>query len=156
MDTERLFLRRCEQIALAAASEDEGELIDLSGRLYQMISDRHCLADVVNTGRRKLRFRVVKPAPLPEFLEQYRDAGLMWMNDDSLDPELFEPHQLTNMDVVEITKDEFLALPILTLERRDLTIKEVIGYARNVAGGTHIDPKELYGSYEVLQQFRNR
>jgi hypothetical protein len=148
MRSDDLFLRRTEQIAALSQAHDEGSLIDLSGHLYQMLCDKHSLVDTVSKGCVQASFSVNARArePLPDWLVplvHYQAA------EDLIDPELWP-----GVEVAPLSKDDFLKMNVMYIRGQYLTVKHVIGFARNVAGGGHFDPTPQYGPYEALRLWR--
>jgi hypothetical protein len=130
VDAEWLFLRRVDQIALIAASDtrDLVKLLDLAALLRKVLFDDKSLADTVNINRVPLRFRVRALQPnIPGF-----GARFLYGVD------VIEP---TEGEVVELTRAQFGQHLIGRLPSGEVTIKDIVRYAANVAGGVHFDPQ---------------
>lgn len=141
MSPDTLFLRRCEQVATFVASNDQIDLLDLSGTLSQLLCDRHSLVDVANTDKLKITFQVGTFEWEPD---EYTDLLLL---EDGLDPDTARPGKQT----MQLTKAQFLGHPIIWAEKRWHTVNDVIGHARNVAGGRHYDPHNKKERYQALK-----
>lgn len=152
MKAELLFLHRYKQMSLLTGSLDEVDLLDLSQRLYQMIVDKHSLMDTANTRRIPLRFRATAQPPPPAWI---LDMSAFVSVEDSVDPDVVVGKPMAAY-VREMTRDEFLALQVVWIEGKPLTVKHIIGYARNVAGGGHHDPTTQYGEYRALGEQREK
>ncbi|MDO8379762.1 hypothetical protein [Phenylobacterium sp.] len=151
MRAEILFLHRFEEISLLVESHEEIDLLDLAGRLYQMIGDKHALMDSANVRGLSLRFRAADQPPPPDWI---LDISVVFSFEDSVDPAQVEGTPQGEF-VREMTKDEFLKLSLLWLNKAPLTIRHIIGYARNVAGGTHHDPTQQHREYAALAEARD-
>lgn len=146
MDADSLFLRRHQQIASLSASHDHVDLLDLSDKLRQMLCDKHSLMDVVNTDRMKVKFCVgLFSFPV--------DEHTTFMSlEDGIDPDTRRPGAPSKL----MSKDEFLGHTVVWLDGRGHSVKDVIGHARNVAGGSHFDPKTDREEYRYLAQLSSQ
>ncbi len=143
MEAESLFIRRCERIDLLCRSSDQIDLIDLSVPLYSVMCDQHALMDVVNHNKIKLRFEVGLNPPDPPGWP----PPASWTFIHGLDPYSASTKQPSTF----VNKDDFLGYPVAGIGELTLRVKHVIGYARNVEGGGHFDPRDLYGEYRILR-----
>jgi hypothetical protein len=144
MNGDALFLRRCEEIAaLQAGAANELDLLDIAAKMRQLLYDQHCLVDAVNDQKINIKF-VVCPfginMPPPK-------SGIMALG-DGLDPETSPPKTPIPLD-----REQFGSYVVLYLDARPVTIKGIIRYAANVAGGIHFDPKNSKAEYETLKLF---
>jgi hypothetical protein len=150
MEPNRLFLERCDQMRLLLESHKEIELLDLSAILIQLLWDHKTLVDQVNTkpsgGRaHKLKFRVGAWPPNPPGLPM----PVLHSLEDGIDPETSRHGQF-----VVLTKDEFPSYPTTYFRGDPITVKEVVRYAANAAGGKHYDPipKQEYEKIHMLSR----
>jgi len=134
MDPRQLFIARCEQLEELLKSHDEMSVIDLSGILRQLLVDQHSLIHTVNANKIPIRFSVNKfrelPLALPPPTFRILEDGL----DPNTSPPIYPPP-------VELTLEEFLAHVVLIINGQQHTVKDIIKFAANVAGGVHHDPK---------------
>ena len=102
----RLFLERCDQMAILLESHKQIELLDLSAILRQLLFDKKSLVDTVNTESIKLEFRVGswgEPPPIKLTMDSLQDG---------LDPES-DP---ANIEVLTLSRDEFAKYPVTYYE----------------------------------------
>jgi hypothetical protein len=131
MDLNRLFLRRCDQVAELMASADEGDLVDLAGRLRQLLFDGNAsLVDKINPNKIPLQF-VVGTFRFPP--EPNSTLSLQ----DGFDPETASPGKPSRT----VSREEFSTYPVIYLGLQPITVREVVRYAALVAGGVHHDDK---------------
>jgi hypothetical protein len=134
MEAEPLFLQRCEQIALLIQSDKEIDLLDLGGRLRQLLMDNYSLMDTANSGRIKPKFHVgvSRYAGDDEFAEK-----TFWSILDGIDPENRAP----GAPSAHLTRDAFLKHVVANDHGKSITIKDVIEHTSNKSGGIHHDPR---------------
>jgi hypothetical protein len=140
MRPEHLFLERCEQMAILLQSHKQIELLDLSGILRQLIADKHSLMDTVNTNNLSIRFHVGKFRNPPD------QFTVLQSLEDGLDPQIRAP----NAPSTHLSKDDFLAHAVIYFKGTPITVRDLIRYMTNVAGGVHHDPKPN-AEYEVMK-----
>lgn len=119
-------------MALLLKSNEEIELLDLSGILLQLLLDKKSVVDTVNINRLKLEFHVGtwRIPPHPRTIFQTLEDGI--------DPETSRPGGPT----MKLSRAKFLNHPVTYVEGGHyILVKDVIKYAANVAGGKHHDPK---------------
>lgn len=134
MDAEPLFLRRCEQAAILAQSEDEAELLDLAGLLRQMLLDSFKLMDTVNKNRIKPTFYV----GISNFSEpDPYELQTFWTILDGLDPEI--PGR--SGPSAHMTRNQFLGHTVINHFGNKIAIKDIIKHCAEEAGGVHHDPR---------------
>ena len=129
-----LFLERYRQLSVAAEATTEISLLDLGAILRQLLADKHSLVDTANTGRLPLAFVVGEYDPFWRSIPGIPEPTLYSL-EDGIDPE-----DIPNPVRVILTKDGFLAHQIAMSHGNAITIKDLIKYAANVAGGVHHDP----------------
>lgn len=132
MRPNKLFLERCDQMALLLESRKEVELLDLGGLLRQLLFDKKSLVDTVNT----------KPISLEFHVSAWPHIGTggpptLFSLEDGLDPETAPP----GMQTITLSRDQFGNYPVTYFQGQPVTVKDVIRYASNVAGGVHYDPQ---------------
>ena len=111
MDPNRLFIARCEQMSKLLQSDNEVELLDLSGVVRQLLFDKHSLVDTVNTNKIKLRWRVRGLGNTPPGLP----VAAIHSMQDGLDPDTAPPFG----EIFELTPNQFLQHVVLRLEGKD-------------------------------------
>lgn len=126
-----LFLERCDQVAILLESHKEIELLDLSALLRQLLFDEKSLVDTVNTRPIRLEFRVGAWPPMFDPLPTHVSL------EDELDPETGPPGIST---AITLSRAEFARYPVTYFDGLSISVKDVIRYASNVAGGVHHDP----------------
>jgi hypothetical protein len=133
MDAYPLFLRRCAQVATLLESHDEGDLLDLSKHLRQLLCDRHSLVETVNRGRGRipLEFHTGAFSVRPDKIHP-----TVLSLEDGIDPQTRRP----GAPSVVLTHKQFLRHVVLWTPQQSLTVKDVILHAAVVAGGVHHDP----------------
>ena len=146
MKPEKLFLQRCNQIAILAQSRGELDALDIGGKLRQLLADKNSLVHTVNINRVKLLFNVgvMRPPRPPQ--KAYRVFALA----GGIDPEGGAP----NSQFITLNKDGFLKHRIAHYYGQDITVLDVIRYASNVAGSVHHDPnpaKEYLANVALAQ-----
>ena len=133
MHPDRLFLERCEQIALLSESYREIDILDIGARLRALVLDKHSLVEVANINRLKLRFKVGKFLPLPPGTPEPMFMSL----EDALDPFTCVGPSLNT----ELNYDDFLCHHIMNINGNKILIKHVIQASSNLMGGIHYDPR---------------
>ena len=128
MDAEQLFLARCSQLSRLLESHDQIELLDLSAILRQLLLNDHPLVHKANTEQRiKLKFHV------GHFRRKTDPFVLAQTLEDGLDPET----RLPGSPASEVNLDGFLNHPVLYLKGEPHSVKDVVLFTANVAGGVH-------------------
>ena len=112
----------------------EYDMLHIAALLRRLLLDDTPQADRVNRSRRlKIKFRVndrIVPAS---------DEPITWSALDGFDPETGHPEG----EVLELTREAFLARVILHHAGTDFTVREVINALANVADGVHFgEPSE--------------
>jgi hypothetical protein len=142
MEAEPLFIQRCEQIVLLLQSQKEMELLDLGGLLRQLLMDKFSLLDTANKNRVKPIFHVGQFTLQP-------DKYTQWLAlEDGLDPETRPPWKPST----NLTRDEFLRHVVIVANGVPISVKDVIFYAANIAGGVHHDPRSKTDALAVFSK----
>ncbi|HWM47047.1 MAG TPA: hypothetical protein VNR11_09055 [Xanthobacteraceae bacterium] len=142
MTPEALFLERSDQLATLIDSNKEIELLDLAGNLRQLLADKHALVDTVNTSNIRLHFHVGK------FRNEPDQFTVLQSLEDGLDPQARSPHAPST----HLSKEQFLAHPVTYFRGEVISVRNLIRYMSNVAGGVHYDPQPRpeYGTMAML------
>jgi hypothetical protein len=132
MDPDKLFLVRCQEVASLLDTNDEIKLLDLSRLIRQLMIDDQPLVGVVNRKPQKigLSFRVGAFTYRPDKYTAFMSL------EDGVDPKKRYP----GAPVVTLNQGEFLNHPVIYSHPFEVTIKQVVQYISNVAGGIHYDP----------------
>jgi len=144
MNPDALFLYRCQQIeTLIDGAETELDLLDIAAKLRQLLFDQHSLVDAVNKSGKTIKFVVgsfILPMPPPRH-------GIMALM-SGLDPRspIPSPEKV-------LTRQQFGAYVPLYLNGHPVTVKDIIRYAANVAGGVHFDPNNSRDEYQAQKLF---
>lgn len=136
MDSEWLFLKRMDQIALSATScpecrrgdmRDQLMLLDLAALLRKVLFDQKSLADTVNVNKLPLRFRV-------------RKLGLVQPGQFRILVGVDHTDDAAAHEVAELTRGQFGQHVMADLAGVKVTVRDIVRFAANVAGGVHFDP----------------
>jgi hypothetical protein len=138
MSAEELFVRRFDDLVLGLKARDDYEVVKVGAILRQLLLDDTPLIHNVNRQHRlKLRFIVndIWSKELPIQPDVHFVAS-------GLDPSMLALASGTK----SISLDQFLGLEILKSKTNKFTVRELIKYAANKAGGVHhgdtLDSKE--------------
>jgi hypothetical protein len=143
-ERDRLFLQTLDDLSRRVDAQDPYEILGASALIRKLLLDSEPLIDQVNRQHRlKLRFRVGLPRGLPPGLPE----PVVWTKQDGLDPEAGVP----GTTVQEMTRDQFLATPVLKVRGRQYTVREVILFEANIMGGVHAGSAKEEQE-QVLQQ----
>ncbi len=137
----RLLLRRCEQIAELATSHDEGDMLDLSGYLRQVLLDKHDLASAVKPKELKLSFHV---GQFSQLVDQHTE---IYSLEDGIDPKTCR----TGAPSVHLNLTDYIKHVVSYVQQSPMTIKDLISYAANTAGGVHHDPSPNKECHRLLR-----
>ena len=145
MDPKQLFIARCEQLTELLHSNDELSAIDLSRILRQLLADQHSLVQTVNANKVPIRFLVNSFREMPQGLP----PPTFLLLEDALDPDTSPP---IYPPPIELTMDDFLNHVVLIIKGQQHTVKDIIRFAANVAGGIHHDPRPKL-EYALIKAF---
>lgn len=145
MDPKQLFIARCKQLEELLKSNDELSAIDLSGILRQLLADQHSLVQTVNANKVPIRFLVKKIREMPQGLP----PPTFLLLEDGLDPDTSPP---IYPPPVELTLGDFLNHVVLINKGQRHTVKDIIKFSANVAGGIHHDPRPKV-EYAAIKAF---
>lgn len=149
MRAEQLFIRRYREAESLAASHDEGDLLDLGSRLYQLLMDKHSLIDAVNVRRLPVTFHVQRSFRENPYAQKIlsHPSLVLWHREDGIDPSVYP-----RPDPVGLSRADFLDWPVTLVREREIRVKHVVQYARSAAGGTHLDahPERFTGEWAVI------
>ncbi|HEY1720984.1 MAG TPA: hypothetical protein VGG27_07045 [Magnetospirillaceae bacterium] len=137
MDADRLFLERCKQLQTFVSAEEVAEInfLDAAAALRQLFLDDHPLINTVNIkSRMKINYEVGKSWFGPD---PYAHLVTFQSDEDSVDPH--NPPPSRPFDT--LSRDQFMARVVMTINDQQKSIHDLIGYAANVAGGVHHDTK---------------
>lgn len=110
-------------------STNEGDLLDIAARLRQLLFDGGAsLVDKVNTSKLRLQF-TLETSYVPE-----KFSGLVVSEGAA---EQAGPRT----QIVCLSRKAFSAFPMLYIAPKWLTVREIVSFAANVAGGVHHDSK---------------
>lgn len=145
MNPDRLFLHKCDRLARLLQSRVEAEHLDIAGIIRQLLLDKHSLVDTVNRSGLTIEFEIGSLPPLDR-----SETGEVWMQvlADAIDPYHRSGERKPNL--VTITRNAFARHPIAELKGEKITIKDVVKYAANIAGGVHHDPRTTH-DYKVVE-----
>lgn len=149
MNPNALFLHRYDRLASLIGSAKEADHLDMAALMRQLLLDKHSLADTVNKNSIKLQFEIGfltdprpdLPQPIMEFLI------------DAIDPYCISGER--EKDTVTLSRDELPKHAIARVQGTPITIKDLVKYASNVAGGVHHDPRNTH-DYKVIAAINAR
>jgi len=129
-----LFVRRFDELVDGLRARDDFELLKVASVLRSLLIDERALIHQVNAElRHKIRFRVndvgtIEDVPIrPDVL----------FHGVNLDPATVR----IESGIKELTLAKFLKQSVIEAEDTTVTIRDVIKFAANKAGGVHFDPK---------------
>jgi hypothetical protein len=145
MEASTLFLRRCEQVESLSGSHKEIDLLDLAGIVRQLLLDGTPLVHKVNRYGIKLRFLV------GDFVLQLDEFTTSLDLADGLDPDTARPGKPAK----ELSLDGFLGHKVILMQRGSHSVRDVIQFAANIAGGVHHsqspkDAQKLLADYGAM------
>ena len=130
MDANTLFLKTLADIESRLAATDPYEILLIAGLLRKLFLDDHPLVDQVNRAHRiKLEFEVTAPINKPSD----GDTSSMWSVQDGLDPDTAVPGKSR----LRLSRDQFFQTVVAIAFGPTFTVKDVIQFEANVAGGVH-------------------
>lgn len=132
LSSEELLVHRYNDLLTGVNDARDGyDIVNLGAILRQLLLDG--LVDRANQNHRiKLRFVINRPSAASE---------LPVKPDILFHGEAINPRSITTAKGQESVKlDGFLKLVIIEIEGEQFTVKDIIKYAANKAGGVHFDP----------------
>lgn len=130
MKPDILFLQRSEQINLLLDSHNEVDLLDLGGLIRQLLCDQYPLVQTVNVNKIPIEFEA-------GLFRQPPDAQTeLLLLEDGLDPQTRPPGSPST----KFDHQGFLNHVVIHHKGKQHTVRDVIKFASNVAGGVHHDP----------------
>jgi len=154
MEPDWLFLRLIDGIAAASVSSDTYVILRASGELRLLLLEG--LLNRVNRERRlEIRFRVCDVMNSAYTQLILSDNPSFYSAVDALDPEMEVPPGLQS-DPAVLPLDRFLALPVVKVQDRFATIRDIITYAANVSGGVHLgEPRAAEAGHQALHSVQD-
>lgn len=130
MNANTLFLKTVGGIESRLSATDPYEILLIAGLLRKLFLDDHPLVDQTNrTHRLKLAFEVTVPVNEPE----EGDKTSFWSVQDGLDPDTAIPGKQRQM----LSRDQFLQTVVAMIYGPSYSIRDVIQFEANIAGGVH-------------------
>jgi hypothetical protein len=132
VDAEVLFIKTLEELERRAQPENEAyDILMVSALLRKLLTDG--LTEAANRDRRiKIRYVANDYPNLASVLPP--SAGVtFWSLQDGFDPETSDI-----VRPVEVSRDGLLARPVMTVLGEQVTVKDVVRYLANKAGGVHL------------------
>jgi len=128
-----LFLATLQDLERRQQSEEPYDILGMAGLLRKLLLDAEPLIDQVNRTRRlKIRFRIV---PGRRSLDALRASGPTYYDiGDCLDPSFVD---ITPQEAVDLTRDQFLSTLVNYVLGQAITVRDIITFEANVAGGVH-------------------
>ena len=124
MTPEEIFLNRYDQMQILCLGKGHLDMIDLSAKIRQMMFDKHSLVETVNKNKIPTIFTVSRMTELPTQVD-YQILRLI------------DPIGKDTKNHVELTRNQFGQHVVGRVKDTKITIKDVISYGANVAGGVH-------------------
>ena len=129
MNAEELFIARLAQLRELAASGSEMALFDTARLIRQLLFDQHSLANTVNINKIKINFQV-------GVLSSWRQGMEFQIIEDGLDPPTGRPGR----PIIRLNMHGFPKHAVIRTVAGEITIRDVVRYGANIAGGVHHDP----------------
>jgi len=128
-----LFLATLHDLEQRQRSEEPYQILGMAGLLRKLLLDAEPLIDQVNRTRRlKLRFRIIQGR---HSLETLRSLGVTYHDiGDCLDPSYIDSQA---NEAAELTRDQFLSTLVNYIAGQAITVREIVTFEANVAGGVH-------------------
>lgn len=129
MEKFQLFIKTLDDIESRLASQDEYEILMISGLLRKLFLDKNRLIDQIKNKKDKVRFivnesKIISSPIKPDF----------WSIEDGLDPNTAVPG-LHNQKIVNI--DNFLKTPVMLVDGNLITVRELIKQIAHIEGAVH-------------------
>jgi hypothetical protein len=146
VNPEDLFARNYNELSSFRSTNDVLKSIKLAAILRQLILDSSPLLHVVNRKHRiKIKFSVDST-----FRRYFKtDAFIKYTSTEIGDLKLVFSKNLKELDIAN-----FLSLDILEIEGTNFTVREIIKFAANKAGGVHFDTNLDVRENELLTSLR--
>jgi hypothetical protein len=130
VEANTLFLKTLEDIQSRLSETDLYEILLIAGLLRKLLLDDHPLVDQVNRIHRlKLEFEIAIPENKPE----EGDQNSVWSVQDGLDPDTAIPGKKRQI----LSRDQFLQTAVAMIYGPSYSIRDVIQFEANIAGGVH-------------------
>jgi hypothetical protein len=145
---DRFFIQTLLDIR-SKLSGDAYDAIKAAGLLRLLLMDDEPLFHRINRARRvKIWFHVMDFGPLPIETES------SWHS-------LLPPWQDPSSKTIDVTMDKFLGLTVLTHERTDVSVRDVISACAHVKGGVHLGsrmttPERALLDWDKITRFMGR
>ena len=130
MHPDRLFLARCQKLAILKDSEDEIDVLDTALILRKFLYDTSPLIDTVNKKCVKIRYTVPKKSP--ELISLMGSSGMYYSS--------LVANEVFSRQVVSLNKKLFLSYELFHSKGSYVTVQDVIKHAVIVAGAVHHTP----------------
>lgn len=127
-DAEALFIRTITDLANASTSNDWYLLLKSSAHLRLLLLDG-LLHKANERHKLKVQFRVAAQGDPPPL-----DFDKLWHN--------IAPHDLPELQLTDVSLDQFLKLRVFESRNDSVTVKDVIRAVANADGGVHLDTRQ--------------
>lgn len=137
MDLPRLFFEKMNHLRDLAAQPTEYRLLQAAAIVRHLLLDSSPLVDSISAITRLRPYYAVGCMGMVEhFGSIVPQKPLVFTVAHSVDP--MRPQR----PIVYLKRDEFLALKVAILSRQEFTVRDVVSYCANAAGGVHHNAKE--------------
>ena len=129
-EKEILFLKTYKDIEKRLNEEKPYEILHISALVRKLFLDDFPLVDQVNRSyKEKIFFEITKTQLYPPGLP----APTYFSVQDGLDPATARPGK----QILQVKRDEFFKTPILLVNGKEYSIREIILFEANIMGGVH-------------------
>lgn len=134
MHHDSLFLETVRDLKERGQRPSEYDVVTSAGLLRKLLLDSPTLVDVVNRERR-LDITYVINAREPAW-KLFGDIPLAYAIEDGFDPRT----SLAAVQPRRVSRRQLLSRGVLAYRGHELTVRDLISYTANTAGGVHFDP----------------
>jgi hypothetical protein len=128
MNDKQYFLSTLNDLRAQLNKKDEYSIIKISDLLFKLLMDSPSVSDRVNIDRIKIKFYVNNRKVRHEKNLKY------WSIEDGIDPNTALPHMINK---VKMNKSRLLSQVVMLVNGQPITVKNLIKFMRNKAGGVH-------------------
>ena len=134
MHRDLLFLETVRELRSRGARPSEYDVVSIAGLLRKLLLDSPTLVDVVNKERR-LDITYVVNAREPDW-KLFGEIPLAYAIEDGFDPRT----AIAAVQPLPVRRSQLLSRGVLAYRGHELTVRDLISYTANTAGGVHFDP----------------
>ena len=148
MNRDRLFIETLNDLeGRLRVGRSEYDVLGISALIRKLLIDSDPLVDQVNRQRGRklnLRFRA-NVAPPMWSIAGLDPATTIWSQHDGFDPEMGVPGTVA----ADLSRDRLLAHVVMMIRGHEVTVKDVVLQAANVAGAVHAGRPRTPGEMQL-------